>query len=507
VSVSTPQSLSVDGATDRLSRRAWGALLVLCGALFLDALDVSMIGVALPSIRTDLHMSTSSLQWVVSAYVLGYGGFLLLGGRAADLLGRRRMFLVSLAVFIAASALGGLASDGLLLIATRFVKGVSAAFTAPAGLSIITTSFAEGPARNKAISVYTSTGATGFSLGLVFSGLLTEIGWRWVFFLPVVVALLVLAAAFRLVPDSGRPQATRRAFDLAGAVTVTAAMLLLVFTVVQAPDAGWASARTLVSFAAAALLAGFVAIERRVPAPLVRLGILRSGSLVRANLGAMSLIGGWFGFQFIATLYLQQLRGWSALETGLAIFPGGMLVALLAPRVAPLVTRFGVSRLILIGLGSTAVAYTLFLQVDLDSSYLPSMLPTFLLVGLGFGLAYGPLNIAATNGIPAEEQGLAGGLVNTSFQFGGALVLAVATAVNNANTGPGGTPQALLEGFHAAWIVSLVAALLGVATVALGLRAPRARASHAPAALDATGSTEDCALAGCAVAAPARDRT
>ena len=508
MSVSTPQSLSVDGATDRLSRRAWGALLVLCGALFLDALDVSMIGVALPSIRTDLHMSTSSLQWVVSAYVLGYGGFLLLGGRAADLLGRRRMFLVSLAVFIVASALGGFASEGLLLIATRFVKGVSAAFTAPAGLSIITTSFAEGPARNKAISVYTSTGATGFSLGLVFSGLLTEIGWRWVFFLPVAVALLVLAGAFRLVPDSGRPPRSRRSFDLAGAVTVTAAMLLLVFTVVEAPDAGWGSARTLVSFAAAAaLLAGFVAIERRVSAPLVRLGILRSGALVRANLGAMSLIGGWFGFQFIVTLYLQQLRGWSALQTGLAIFPGGAMVALLAPRVAPLVTRFGVTRLILAGLGSAAIGYALFLSVDLNSSYFPSMLPTFLLAGLGFGLAYGPLNIAATNGIAAEEQGLAGGLVNTSFQFGGALVLAVATAVNNANTGPDGTPQALLEGFHAAWIVSLVAALLGVGTIALGLRAPRARASNAPAALDATGSSEDGAMAGCAVAAPARDRT
>jgi len=480
--VSTPQSLSLDGAADRLSRRAWGALLVLCGALFLDALDVSMIGVALPSIRTDLNMSTSSLQWVVSAYVLGYGGFLLLGGRAADLLGRRRMFLVSLAVFIVASALGGLANDGLLLIATRFIKGVSAAFTAPAGLSIITTSFAEGPARNKAISIYTATGATGFSLGLVFSGLLTEVGWRWVFFLPVVVALVTLAAAIRLVPDSGRPARSARSFDVAGAVSVTAAMLLLVFTLVEAPDAGWASARTLGSFAvAAALLAGFVTIERRTTAPLVRLGILRSASLVRANLAAMSLIGGWFGFQFIVTLYLQQLLGWSALHTGLAIFPGGLLVAVLAPRVAPLVTRFGVSRLILVGLGSTAVAYALFLRVGLDSSYLPAMLPTFVLAGLGFGLAYGPLNIAATNGIAAEEQGLAGGLLNTSFQFGGALVLAVVTAVNNANTGPGGTPQALLDGFHAAWVVSLVVAVLGVSAMAFGLRSSRARARAVPA--------------------------
>src|SRR5205809_4456872 len=234
VSAAATHSLSLDGANG-LRRRAWGALFVLCGALFLDALDVSMMGVALPSIRTDLHMSTSSLQWVVSAYVLGYGGFLLLGGRAADLLGRRKMFLISLAVFIVASGLGGLAHDGALLIATRFIKGVSAAFTAPAGLSIITTTFAEGPARNRALSIYTATGATGFSLGLVFGGLLTEIGWRWVFFLPVAVALVALVAAVRLVPAGDRPSRTAGSFDLLGAITMTAAMLLLVFAVVEAP--------------------------------------------------------------------------------------------------------------------------------------------------------------------------------------------------------------------------------------------------------------------------------
>jgi EmrB/QacA subfamily drug resistance transporter len=469
--VPATQSTALDDGTGRLSMRAWGALVVLCGALFLDALDVSMTGVALPSIRTDLDMSTSSLQWVVSAYVLGYGGFLLLGGRAADLLGRRRMFLISLGVFVVASALGGLANDGTLLVVTRFIKGVSAGFTAPAGLSIITTSFAEGPARNKALSIYTATGATGFSLGLVFSGLLTEIGWRWVFLFPAPLALLVLLAAIRLVPDDRDTVRSTRRFDVAGAIGVTAGMLILVFTLVEAPDAGWTSARTLAGFAAAAaILAAFVAHERRVPAPLVRLGILRSSSLVRANLGAMALIGGWFGFQFIVTLYMQQVRGWSALETGLAIFPGGLLVALLAPRVAPLVERFGVSRLIGAGLASAGVGYALFLPIGLDSGYVAAMLPTFLLTGLGFGLAYGPLNIAATNGVAPEEQGLAGGLVNTSFQFGGALVLAVATAVNNASAGSGRSPEALLDGFHAAIIVSLVVAALGVAATVLRRR-------------------------------------
>jgi EmrB/QacA subfamily drug resistance transporter len=471
--------------SDGLTRRAWGTLLVLCGALFLDALDVSMIGVALPSIRSDLHMSTSSLQWVVSAYVLGYGGFLLLGGRAADLLGRRRMFLVSLAVFVVGSGLGGVASGATMLIATRFVKGVSAAFTAPAGLSIISTSFPEGPARNKALSIYTATGATGFSLGLVIGGLLTEAGWRWVFFLPTVVALVALLAASRLVPrDVTIRRRVRGGFDLAGAVTMTAAMLLLVFTLVEAPQVGWGSARTLGSFAAAAaILAAFVLQERRTPLPLVRLGILRSTSLVRANLAAMSLFGGWVAFQFILTLYLQQLRGWSSLETGFAIFPAGLIVALLSPRLAPLVGRFGVQRLILVGMTLLVPAYALFLRVGLHSGYAGAMLPTFLIAGLGFGLAFGPLNIAATNGIAPHEQGLAGGLLNTSFQFGGALFLAVATAVNSANVGRGGTTQALLDGFHPALFASLIAAVLGVAVMAVRRR-PRVAAEVAEPELE-----------------------
>jgi EmrB/QacA subfamily drug resistance transporter len=455
-------------------------LLVLCGAIFLDAMDVSMIGVALPSIRTDLDLSTSSLQWVVSGYVLGYGGFLLLGGRAADLFGRRRVFLISLGVFVVASALGGFANDGSFLIAMRFIKGISAAFTAPAGLSIITTSFAEGPARNKAISIYTATGATGFSLGLVIGGLLTEIGWRWVFFLPAPLALLTLLGAIRLVPTDSRGARLSRSFDVAGALLLTAGMLLLVFTVVEAPDAGWGSARTLASFAGtAALLAAFVALERRVAVPLVRLGILRSAPLVQANLGAMMLIGGWFGFQFIATLYMQQLRGWSPLETGLAIFPGGFLVALLAPRIAPLVMRFGIRRLISVGLASTAAGYALFLPIGLNSGYAAAMLPTFILAGLGFALAYGPLNIAGTNGVAPEEQGLASGLVSTSFQVGGALVLAVVTAVNNAATGAEGSAQGLLDGFHAAIVVSVIAAGLGMAVTAFRLRS---RPLPAPAA-------------------------
>jgi MFS family permease len=486
MSTTIPQaSQPFDDGSGGLSRRAWGALLVLCGALFLDALDVSMVGVALPSIKSDLGLSTSSLQWIVSAYVLGYGGFLLLGGRAADLLGRRKVFLISLGVFAFASVLGAFVDDGSLLIATRFVKGMAAAFTAPAGLSIITTTFAEGRARNKALSIYTATGATGFSLGLVIGGLLTEAGWRWVFFLPAPVALIALIAGLRLVPDSGRAPRAGRGFDVSGAVTITGAMLLLVYTLVDAPNAGWASARTLLSFAGAAvLLTAFIAREQTAERPLVRLGILRSGSLVRANLGAMALFGGWVGFQFIATLYMQQLRGWSPLETGLAIFPAGVLVAIISTRIVPLVMRFGVTRLIIAGMVSILVGYALFLPIGLNSSYTLAMLPTFLFAGLGFALAFGPLNIAATNGIAPGEQGLAGGLLNTSFQFGGALALAVVAAVVNANTGPGGTPQALLDGFKPALVVPLLVGVLGIVAMTSGLGRSRATAPVAEPQLE-----------------------
>ena len=291
------------------------------------------------------------------------------------------------------------------------------------------------------------------------------------FFLPVPVALATLAAGLWLVPRDARSVHVSRSFDLAGAVTLTAAMLLLVFTVVEAPDVGWGSPRTIGSFAAvAAILAAFVAIERRAAVPLVRLGILRSAPLVQANLAAMMLIGGWFGFQFIATLYMQQLRGWSPLETGLAIFPGGL------PRRPPCAE----DRAARDALRHQAVDHgragfdrdrLRALPADRSSTrrYVTAILPTMIFAGFGFALAYGPLNIAATNGVAANEQGLASGLVSTSFQFGGALVLAVVTAVNNANTVADGSAQGLLDGFQAAVVVSVIAATLGVLVSALPL--------------------------------------
>lgn len=459
----------------RFDRRAWAALLIVCGAIFLDGLDVSMVGVALPSIDSDLGLSTSSLQWIVSGYVLGYGGLLLLGGRAADLLGRRRVFIAALVVFALASLLGGLASSGPLLIATRFVKGLSAAFTVPAALSIVTTTFAEGQARNRALAIYAATGATGFSSGLIFGGVLTELGWRYTFLVPAPIALALVALALRFVPAGPSVARGARAFDLPGAALITTSMLLLVFTIVEAPDAGWTSARTVGSLTAAlALLAAFVAQERRAAHPLLRLGILRSGTLRRANAGAMAVFGGWVGFQFVGTLYLQQLRGWSALEMALAFLPAGLIVAFGSPRSGALVDRFGTPRLVAAGMVAFVGAYALATRIEADSAYVTAILPTMLLAGVGFMLSFGPLNMAATNGIADSEQGLASGLLATSFQLGGALVLAVVTAVmdagHRASSAAPGSAAAQLDGFHPGLLVALSVAVAGLFVAITGLR-------------------------------------
>ncbi|MGW0998145.1 MFS transporter [Streptomyces sp. NPDC002523] len=461
----------------RWTPRLWGTLLVLCAAMFLDALDVSMVGVALPSIGSDLHLSTSTLQWIVSGYILGYGGLLLLGGRTADLLGRRRVFLVALGVFALASLLGGLVDSGPLLIASRFIKGLSAAFTAPAGLSIITTTFPEGPLRNRALSIYTTCAATGFSMGLVLSGLLTEASWRLTMLLPAPIALIALAAGLKLLPRSAREE-NHDGYDIPGAVLGTASMLLLVFTVVQAPEAGWASARTLLSFlAVAVLLTAFVLVERRSPSPLVRLGVLRSGSQVRAQLGAVAFFGSYVGFQFLTTLYMQSLLGWSALHTALAFLPAGALVAVSSTKVGAIVDRFGTPRLIAAGFALMAAGYALFLRIDLDPVYAAVVLPSMLLIGAACALVFPSLNIQATNGVEDHEQGMVSGLLNTSVQVGGAIFLAVVTAVVTASAPAHATPQAVLDSYRPGFTVVAGIALVGLLISLTGVRGRQAQQS------------------------------
>jgi MFS family permease len=447
------------------SRDIWLLLVVLCGALFLDGLDISMVGVALPSIGADLGLNPSTLQWIVSGYVLGYGGLLLLGGRSSDLLGRRRVFLGAVLVFGLASVVSAVLSDPTALIALRFVKGVAAAFTVPAGLSIITTTFAEGPARNRALSIYTVCGASGFSLGLVFGGLLTELGWRATFLLPGPVALLLAAAGWRLVPRVAAQERIRlRDFDLLGAVSVTGALLLAVYAVVEAPSRGWASPVTLASFAvAAALAATFVVTELRHPAPLVRLGILRSVHLVHANLSGAAMFGAYAAFQFLVTIYLQSSLGWSPLAMALGFLPAGLLVVASSTKIDRVLDRFGTQRLIAVGLTAFVVAYALFLRVQPGASYWVFLLPTMLLLGFGFALTFPSINSQATAGVADHEQGLASGLVNTSVQVGGAAMMAVVTAILGSASAEGGAPVPgeLLPG-----MVTGVAVVVGLVVLA-----------------------------------------
>src|SRR3954468_12636678 len=457
------------------SPRVWAMLITLCIVLFLDGLDVSMIGVALPSIGAELDLSTSTLQWLVSGYVLGYGGLLLLGGRTADLLGRRRVFLVALAVFAMASLTGGLVSSGPLLILTRFIKGLAAAFTAPTGLSIITTNFAEGPARNKALSIYTVFGAGGYSFGLVFGGLMTGLGWRWTLLLPVPIALAALAAAIALVPR--KEPAKEGGHDLLGAVTSTAAMLLVVYTVVSAHDVGWASARTIGSFiGVAALVSAFVIVEKRVAHPLIRLGILRKATLVRASLAIVAMGGSYFSWQFIVTLYLQDTLGWSPLELALALLPVGLMVTASSIFSNRLVDRYGTARIIAVTLSVMAVGYLLFLRIDTTPSYVAAILPAVLLIGVGW-IGFPAVNIQATSGIEDGEQGLAAGVLQTSMQVGAAIVLSVTTAIIASGPTGGPTPAAMLDAYRPGLVFAAVVCIVGALVAVLALVPRRGRAA------------------------------
>ena len=472
------------------SSRTWVLLVVLAGALFLDGLDISMVGVALPSIGEDLNMTPSALQWIVSGYVLGYGGLLLLGGRSADLLGRRSVFLFAVGAFGIASVASAFLSNDLALIALRFVKGVAAAFTVPAGLSIITTTFAEGPARNRALSIYTVCGASGFSMGLVFGGLLTELGWRMTFLLPGPAALLLLFAGLKVVPRSERQVSSLKHFDLLGAFTSTASLLILVYAVVEAPARGWTSAGTLSLLAVSVLLAvAFVWVELRHDHPLVRLGILRSASVVHANLAGAVMFGAYVSFQFVVTLYLQNALGWSPLAMALGFLPAGILVVASVVKMGNVLQRFDTRLVIAAGLASFALGYALFLRVTPGMAYVNFLLPTMLLLGLGFALCFPSINAQATAGVADHEQGLASGLVNTSLQIGGAVMLAVISAV----IGAGDTvakPDTLLPGMTTAIQVVVGLTVVGLLSTLAVVGFRRPARELAPVAIDR--ELEDC---------------
>src|SRR3954451_24564904 len=447
--------------------RRWLALVLLAAAQFVVVLDASIVNVALPSIGQALHFSQDDLSWVVNAYTLTFGGFLLLGGRMGDLLGRRRMFIAGLVLFAGASLAGGLAQSDIWLVAARAVQGLGAALLSPAALSLVTVLFEEGPDRNKAMGVWGAVAGSGGAAGVLLGGMLTEwAGWEWVLFVNVPIGLAAALASPRLLPES-RTEGARH-FDIAGAFTVTLGLSLLVYTLVNANSAGWASLQTLALLAvAASLLAGFVAIERSTRAPLVPFpGIFRLRSIRGINITALLVAMALFSMFFFISLYMQQVLGFDPLQTGVAYLPlaGGIIVS--AGIASTLVTRLGVKPVLIAGLLLTAVGLLWFSQISVGGSYVGDVLFPSIVAAFGLGFAFVPMTIAAVAGVEPHEAGLASGLINTSQQIGGALGLAILAAVANSRRDSlveagSALPTAMTEGFQTALMVGAGFAIVG----------------------------------------------
>lgn len=458
------------------ARRRWLGLALLCAAFFMVILDVAVVNVALPSIQADLGFSAADLQWVVSAYAITFGGLLLLGGRFADLVGRRRVFVAGLLLFAGASLLGGLAWSDVSMIAARALQGIGAAAMTPAALSIITTTFPEGAERNKALGIWGAVGASGATVGLIVGGVLADtVGWEWIFLLNVPIGLAV-AAVVPLVVAESRLSGERRRFDVAGAVAVTAGIALLVYAIVDANDVGWGSARTIgLILAAAVLLAGFVVIELRSASPVMPFRIFRLRSLAGSNAAAFAMGGAVFGMFLVITLYLQQVLGFSPLEAGLAWLATSLTVLAAAMLTQGVVTRVGARVPLVAGLVVAAAGIWLLSRVPADGSYVSDLLGPMVVTGAGMGAAFVAFSIGALEGVAERDAGLASGLVNTTQQVGGALGVAVLTAVSLSRTenvlaSAPDTAQAVAvtEGFRAALVVAAVFALAG-ALLAAGL--------------------------------------
>jgi EmrB/QacA subfamily drug resistance transporter len=457
----------------REASNPWVVLVLICLAQFMVVLDATIVNVALPSIQKDLHLSERNLQWIVNAYTLVFGGFLLLGGRLGDLLGRKRLFLSGLVIFTAASLLDGLAWSEGVLIGARGLQGLGAALISPAALSIISTTFEEGAERARALGVWAAIAIGGSAVGLILGGLLTQyFSWPWIFFVNVPVGIAGFLLSLRLIPES-RDTRAERSYDIAGAVTVTGGLMALVYAIVDAETAGWGSAKTLGFFGlAVGLLVAFVVIELRAKAPLVRLSIFRVRSLLTANVAMFLAMSGMFAMFFFNTLYIQRVLGFGPLEAGLAFLPftaGVMLSAGLASRFAP---RLGVRLVAAVGMVLTAGGLLLLTQLPVDGSYAADVLPALVLSSLGIGLVFMPLTLIATTGLRDEDQGLASGLFNTSQQVGGALGLAVlSTLATSRMSSAGGSPShALVAGFHWAFGAGAVVMILALAVMVALLR-------------------------------------
>lgn len=447
--------------------RRWKALALLCVAFFMVILDSSIVLVALPSIGDDLDFSASSLQWVMSGYLLSFGGLLLLGGRLADLLGRRRMFMAGIALFVVASLGAGLAWSGPVLIAARVVQGLSAAVMTPSALAIVMTTFREGAERNKALGVWTSIGGVAGTAGWLVGGPITSaLGWEGIFFinLPVGIALYALSP---LLLDESRDRERARSFDVAGAITSTAALVLLVYAVVEAPNAGWTSARTLGLLAAsAALIAAFAAIERRSVAPLVPLRILRSRTLVGGNLIMLTLGMGAYGVPYVLTQYGQEVLGYSPVQFGIAFVVMPLMVVPASAVAQRVVTNSGFRGVGFAGLLLTAGASALLTQISPAGSYFAELFPGLLVLGLGVGATYVAGSVASLAGVAESEAGLASGLNNAAFQIGAAIGVAIAATVAASHATGATAAAAVTSGSQAAFVASIVASLAGLAVAA-----------------------------------------
>jgi EmrB/QacA subfamily drug resistance transporter len=453
----------------------WVVLVLICFAQFMVILDATIVNVALPSIQKDLNLSEGNLQWIVNAYTLVFGGFLLLGGRMGDLLGRKRLFLIGLVIFTGASLFDGLANSEGVLIAARSLQGLGAALISPAALSIIATTFKEGSERAKALGVWAAIAIGGSAVGLVLGGVLTQyFSWPWIFFVNVPVGIVTFVLSFRLIPES-RDEQVERNYDIAGAVTVTGGLMALVYAIVDAQQAGWGSAKTLGFFGfAAVLLVAFVLIELRAKAPLVRLSIFRIRSLLTANIAMFLAMSGMFAMFFFNTLYIQQVLGFGPLKAGIAFLPfsaGIMVSAGIASQFAP---RLGVRPVAAAGFVLSTAGLILLTQLPVHGSYLTNVLPSILLSSLGMGAVFMPLTLIATTGLEDSDQGLASGLFNTSQQIGGALGLAVLSTLAASKTPSVGSPTAnLVTGFHWAFGAGAVAMI-----VALGVMVTLLRSHH-----------------------------
>jgi EmrB/QacA subfamily drug resistance transporter len=469
------------------SRTRWLALLVLCLGDLMIVLDVTIVGVALPSIREDLGFSETSLAWVVNAYLLTFGGFLLLGGRLGDLFGHRRLFLIGIALFTAASIGCGLAESQNVLIAARAVQGVGGAVVSAVALSLMMTLFTEPAERAKAMGVFGFVASGGGSIGVLLGGVITDtLDWSWIFLVNVPVGLLVVLLTLKLVPAARVPTAAQR-LDVAGAVTVTAALLLAVYAIVNGNQQGWSSARTLgVLGGAVVLLALFVGIEARVRSPLVPLGLFRLRNVSVANVVGVLWSSAMFAWFFLSALYLQLVLGYSPLQVGLAFLPGNVIMGLFSVGLsARLVMRFGIRAPLGIGLGLASVGLLLFARAPVDGSFLVDVLPPMILLGIGAGMAFNPVLLAAMSDVEPSEAGLASGVVNTSFMMGGAVGLAVlaslaASRTESLSAAGDGPLEALTGGYQAAF---LLGALFAFAAAVVG--AALLRPSSVPAAAEA----------------------